>query len=164
MAYSIYFLYLTGRGKKHETNVEEFVKNNRRTPMLNKTNLKAIKMADKFVFSTANGKSTLRCIKKGQFDENEPFAQPDVHHDIETHSEYLGAINEPLIIDSETDPVVETILNSLKDEDEITMLWKPLNNDGTQVMLSLNIERKGKPLQYILAVQESTTSDMQQAA
>lgn len=131
--------------------------------MLNKTNLKAIKMADKFVFSTENGKSILRCIKKGQFDENEPFAQPDVHHDIEPSSEYLGNISEPMVIESEADPVVETILNSLKDEDEITMMWKPLNSDGTQVMLSLNIERKGKPLQYILAVQ-AIANEMQQAA
>ena len=131
--------------------------------MLNKTNLKAIKMADKFVFSTENGKSSLRCIKKGLFDENEPFAQPDVHHDIHTASEYIGTIEGLINIESESDMVVETILNSLKDEDILTMVWSPVDAAGQQYMLALHIERKGKPMQYILAVQSSAGA-LRQAA
>jgi hypothetical protein len=129
--------------------------------MLSKTNIKAIKMADKFVFSTEDGKSSIRCIKKGQFDENEPFAQPDVHHDIETQNEYQGAVSGRVVIESEADPVVQTILNSLKEEDELTLMWQAL--EGVQHMLSLGIERKGKTLQYILAVQ-TEAREMRQAA
>jgi len=127
--------------------------------MLSKTNIKAIKMADKFVFSTEDGKSSIRCIKKGQFDENEPFAQPDVHHDIETQTQ--GDISGRVVIESEADPVVETILNALKEDDELTLMWQAL--EGMQHMLSLGIERKGKTLQYILAVQAESQA-MRQAA
>jgi hypothetical protein len=129
--------------------------------MLSKTNIKAIKMADKFVFSTENGKSSIRCIKKGQFDENEPFAQPDVHHDIETENEYQGEVSGLVTIESEADPVVQTILGSLKEEDELTLIWQPLG-EGRH-MLSLTIERKGKTLHYILAVQ-TEAREMRQAA
>ena len=129
--------------------------------MLSKTNIKAIKMADKFVFTTEDGKSSIRCIKKGLFDENEPFAQPDVHHDIETRNEYTGAVHGHITIESEADPVVETILNGLKEEDGLTLIWQPLGDE--RYMLSLNIERKGKSLQYILAVQTEAQA-LRQAA
>lgn len=129
--------------------------------MLNKTNIKAIKMADKFVFTMEDGNSGIRCIKKGLFDENEPFAQPDVHHDIHTRTESQGSVSGPVSIECEADPVVDTILNGLKEDDELTLMWQ--NLEGVQHLLSLGIERKGKTLQYILAVQTEAQA-LRQAA
>lgn len=129
--------------------------------MLNKTNIKAIKMADKFVFTTENGSSHIRCIKKGLFDENEPFAQPDVHHDIDCDSAFDKELKGGVAISIEDNAVVETVLNSLKDGDQLTLVWSNLGHG--QTMLSLNIQRKDKPLSYILAVQ-SETQELRQAA
>lgn len=122
--------------------------------MLTKTNLKAIRLADQFVFVTENSKSYIRCIKKGSSYEDEPFAQPDVHHDIACDSKYpVGNEAMHVIIESDNEAVVSTVLNGLKEADEINLVWGPLNEAMDRFVLSMNIERKGKLIQYILAVQ-----------
>lgn len=127
--------------------------------MLTKTNLKAIRLADEFVFMSDNGKSLIRCIKKGSAQEDEPFAQPDVHHDIQCEAEYTGnGESAQIVIETANDAVVATVLNSLKDADEIKLSWMPLTEADDRFMLSLHIERKGKALQYILAVQDQTAA------
>lgn len=125
--------------------------------MLTKTNLKAIRLADQFVFMTENGQSFIRCIKKGTAHEDEPFAQPDVHHDIACEAQYpAGDESCQVVIETENEAVVATVLNSLKEADEINLIWQPLSSSGDRFMLSMDIERKGKQMQYILAVQGQT--------
>lgn len=122
--------------------------------MLTKTNLKAIRLADQFVFVTENGKSYIRCIKKGTAHEDEPFAQPDVHHDIACEAKYLADTDAAhVIIETDNEAVVATVLNGLKEADEINLVWAPLNESADRFVLSMDIERKGKLMQYILAVQ-----------
>jgi len=129
--------------------------------MLNKTNIKAIKMADRFIFTTENGASHIRCSKKGQVDENEPFAQPDVHHDIACDSAFDDVFKGSVAITVEGNAVVDTVLDSLKDGDQLTLVWSHLGHG--QTMLSLNIARKEKALSYILAL-HSDTQELRQAA
>lgn len=129
--------------------------------MLNKTNIKAIKMADRFIFATDNGQSHIRCIKKGLFDENEPFAQPDVHHDIQCDSAFDDVFKGSVAISIEDNAVVETVLNGLKDGDQLTLVWSNLGHG--QTMLSMNIARKDKQLSYILAL-HSDEQELRQAA
>lgn len=127
--------------------------------MLTKTNLKAIRIADQFVFKNDNGQGTIRCIKKGFASEEEPFAQPDVHHDISCDSEFTaGASTVDVTIETGNDSVIATVLNSLKEADEISLNWSPLDSEGERHMLSMQIERKGKQLSYILAVQDQAES------
>jgi len=121
--------------------------------MLTKTNLKALRMADQFVFTTEGGESFLRCIKKGSRDENEPFTQPDVHHDIACASHFPAEDVRDVTIEVEQDVVVETVLNNLKEGDDITLIWQALAAESGQWMLSLSVRRKEKLMQFILTVQ-----------